>query len=135
MDIAEIRTIHHDAAKLRMPRLDPNSNPALKISALEEYILQIAYHRGDLEEAAGWVLEAKHEARRTLDTLQGWEMHVRGDRTEANVLEAKRKISPDAVAVVKDAEHYVKLLDRQVRRLEHDHEAASRAYTLITGSA
>ncbi len=133
MNIGDIMEFIRVASALRMPKLNPNDNPSFKISSLEEYMLQVAYHRGDLEEAIGWVLEAKHEAKRTLDGLIGWEMHVRGERTQENVLTAKGKISPEAVAVIRDADYYLKRLDRQVRRLEHDHDAISRAYTLIVG--
>lgn len=135
MNITDIREFIRLASALRMPKLNPNENPAFKIARLEEYMLQVAYHRGDLEEAIGWVLEAKHEARRTLDGLMGWEMHVRGEHTQENVLRAKGKISPEAVTIVRDADYYLERLKRQVNRLERDHDAASRAYTLITGSA
>ncbi len=134
MNIPDTEQHLKDATALRMPRLNPNDNPSAKISALEEYLYKISYHRGDLEEAIGWMLEAKHEARRTLDVIQGWEMHVRGEHTAENVLRAKGKISPEAVAVVKDSDYYLKRLERQVRRLERDYEAVSRAYTLVTGS-
>ncbi len=135
MDIADIQEFLTTAQRLRMPKLDPTSNPGHRITALEDYLYKVAYSRGDLEEAIGWVLEAKHEAKRTLDNVQGWEQMVRGATTQENVLAAKGRISPEAVAVVRDADHYLKRLDRQVRRLEHDHEALSRAYTLITGSS
>lgn len=134
MDIPQIEEYITTASALRMPRLDPNSNPQLRISGLEEYLLQTAYHRGDLEEAMGWVMEAKHNARRTLDGLNGWEMHVRGEQTAENVLAAKRKISPDAVAVFRDADYYMRRIERQIRRLERDHDATSRAFSFITGS-
>ncbi len=135
MNVEDIDPIIKAASRLRMPVLDPTTNPGLKISKLEEYMLQVAYHRGDLEEAIGWVLEAKHSARRTLDDLVGWDLHLRGDRTQENVLAAKAKISPEAVAVIRDADYYLERLKRQVNRLERDHDATSRAYTLVTGSA
>ncbi len=134
MNIPDIQEFLKLASALRMPKLDPNSNASERISKLEEYLFTVAYHRGDLEEAVGWVLEAKHEARRTLDGLVGWEVHLRGERTQENVLVAKAKVSPDAVAIIRDGDYYLERLKRQVRRLEHDHEALSRAYTLITGS-
>lgn len=137
MNVGDITQFIKDASLLRMPKLDPNFSPGLKIAALEEYLLQIAYHRGDLEEAIGWVLEAKHEARRKLDDVQGWEVNLpRGaQRTQEAILEAKRKIAPDSYAILRDTDYYLKRLERQVRRLEHDHDAVSRAYTMVTGSA
>ncbi len=137
MNVEDIGEYLRIASALRIPRLDPNDNPGLKISALEDYMLKVAHARGDLEEAIGWVLEAKHEARRALDAVQGWEVNLPrgGQRTAEQVLEAKRTIAPDSFAVTRDADYYLKRLERQVRRLELDHNAVSRAYTLITGSA
>lgn len=137
MNVEQISDHLLAASQLRIPKLDPNESPGLKIGKLEEYMLQVAYHRGDLEEAIGWVLEAKHDARRTLDGVQGWEQTVprQADRTQERVLEAKARIAPEPVAILRDSDYYLKRLERQVRRLELDHNAVSRAYTLITGQA
>lgn len=137
MNVDQIRQHLHDATQLRIPRLDPNLNPGAKIAALEEYMLKVAYARGDLEEAIGWVLEAKHDARRKLDAVQGWEVALPkpADRTQERVLAEKARIDPMSGAVLKDADYYLRRLERQVRRLELDHNAVSRAYTLITGQA
>lgn len=137
MNVEQISEYLTTASRLRIPKLDPNTHPGAKISALEEYMLTVAYHRGDLEEAIGWVLEARHTARRRLDDVQGWEVNLsRGaQRTQEQVLEAKRRIAPEAFEVLRDADALLKRLERQVRRLEHDHDAVSRAFTFITGSA
>lgn len=137
MNVDDITAYLNDASQLRIPKFDPEESPGLKIAALEDYMLKVSYHRGDLEQAIGWVLEAKHDARRMLDDVQGWEVHVpRGSqRTQEQVLDAKRKIAPQAFNILRDADYFLKRLERQVRRLEHDNDAVSRAYTLITGSA
>lgn len=137
MNIQQIELFLTTATQLRIPKLDPNSNPGLKIAALEEYMLTIAYHRGDLEEAIGWVLEAKHDARRDLDNVQGWEAAIpkQAERTKERVLAEKARINPKAASVLKAADYYLTRLERQVRRLELDHQAVSRAYTLVTGQA
>lgn len=137
MNTDQIKAFLHDATQLRMPRLDPNLNPGLKIAQLEEYMLKLSYHRGDLEEAIGWVLEAKHEAKRRLDKVSGWEVQLpkQSDRTQERVFAEKARLAPQDAEVWRDAEYYLKRLERQVRRLELDHDATSRAFTLITGQS
>lgn len=137
MNVPQIEQYLKDATALRMPRLNPNDNPGLKIATLEDYLLKLSYHRGDLEEAIGWVLEAKHEARRDLDKVQGWDAALPkpADRTADRVLAEKARINPQAGAVLKDASYWLDRLERQRRRLELDHNATSRAFTFITGQA
>lgn len=137
MNVEDIQEYLRQSSELRIPKFDPHDNPGHKISGLEDYMLRISYHRGDLEEAVGWVLEAKHNALRELDDVQGWEMHLgRGStRTQEQILEAKRKIAPQQYNLLRDANYFLKRLERQIRRLERDHDAVSRAYTLLTGHA
>jgi hypothetical protein len=136
MDLAEARRRLESALPLRVPLMDPNKSPGERISELEDYILQTAWHRAELEEALVWVLEAGKVLRLQWDGVKGWEVSVRGSRpTQAQVEAAKAEIDPATHKALQEARFLVEALRRQITRLGgSDYDAASRAYTLLSGS-
>lgn len=116
--------------------MDPNAQPRERIEALEDFILKTAWHRGELEEALYWVMEAGKVLRRDWDAIRGHEVAVRGSRaTKEQIDLAKAELAPDTWAGLQEARFLVDALKRQIQRLGgSDYDAASRAYTLLNGS-
>lgn len=140
----EAREALYDAAKLRMPRflgrLGENGEPmrvgpSEKIAELEDFLLATASWRSVLEEARLYMRQATRDLQRKWDHLIGWEENRReGEKSVASIEDAKRITDPDLYDSIQAGEALVRDLSDQIRRLEHDDEVASRAYTLITGS-
>jgi hypothetical protein len=113
---------------------DEPVSPRSKIEQLEDYILITARWRAHLQEAELHATERLKELRKKWETMQGWEQYRRkGEKTKASVDDAKRQADPALWGEIQDYEWLVESAMRQVRRLEHDYEAASRTYTTITG--
>lgn len=139
MTLDEIRDKLLAALPLREPLFDPNERGGNKVKALEAYLLQTAYHRGELEEALHWLYEAQKTMKRQWEDMEGWEMMLpRGTttakRTQDMVRTAKRKVDPALYTSLTECKQLEDSILRQIRRLELDDRAASRGYTLITGS-
>lgn len=140
----EARESLREAATLRMPRflgrLGENNeplrvSPSEKIAELEDFLLATARYRSFLEEARLYMKQATRDLQRKWDHLTGWEEHRReGEKSVASIEDAKRIKDPDLYDSIQSGEALVKDLSDQIRRLEHDDEVASRAYTFITGS-
>lgn len=123
------------AAELRFPKYDPEQAPGQKIMALEEYISQTAIGRAELLTAQDWLLEARKALRDQWDAIEGHTAQLKKDATQAQVDAAKRRIKPEVYDGLDAAKEMLGSIERQVRRLEKDYDAASRTYTLITGTA
>jgi hypothetical protein len=144
VSVEEAEGILHEAAKLKMPTFVYRSNnggPPVtssreKIERLEDFLLKTARWRGHLEEQRLIVQSAVRDLQIKWDHMTGWQEHRReGEKTVASVNDAKRIADPDLHDSIKKGEFIVKRLSDQIRRLEHDDEVASRAYTFITGGA
>ena len=141
----EARNVLYEAAKLRMPRFlgrrDEFQNaiqvtPREKIAELEDFLLATARWRSFLEEARLYMKQAHRDLQRKWDHMTGWEPHRRkGEKSVASVEDAKRAKDPDLYDSIQTADALVRDLSDQIRRLEHDDEVASRAYTLVTGGS
>jgi hypothetical protein len=125
--IEQIRATIEKSLPLRIPMFDPDTHPRVKMSALEDYILRTAHMRGELEEALHWAIEIGKQLR--LD----WDNHY---GHQAQVIDAKRRTGAGPVwDGMQEAKALVESLERQIRRLGgSDYDAASRAYTLMSGS-
>lgn len=135
MDLAEIRRRLESALPLRIPQFDPNTPPREKISRLEDYILKCAYHRGELEEALHWCLEAGKRLRAEWDQVQGYEVGLPSRPTKEQIDQSKRMISPNVWKGLDEARTLTESIKRQIARLGgSDYDAASRAYTMLSGS-
>lgn len=136
MTLDEIRQALHTALPIRVPTFDPNTHPREKITALEDHLLKCAYHRGELEEALYWAVEAGKTLRAQWEGVEGHEAMLRGSRpTKEQIDAAKARIDPTTWAGLQECRSLVEALRRQIVRLGGtDYDAVSRAYTLISGA-
>lgn len=137
MTVERIEQVLLVALKLRIPLFAESFSARSKIDALETYIEKTAWHRGELEEALYWASDAGKVLRQQWDKIEGYQTALRGSgpHTKDQVNEAKRTMQPDTWEGIQDARKLCDDIGRQIRRLELDFQAASRSYSLITGSA
>lgn len=121
------------AAKLRMPRIPRDEGQRARIDALEDYMLETAYHQGELSEARLELYDSLRTVEEEWAELVGWESFRKG-KTDASVDEAKAKCRPDLARARRQAKYLIARLSEEIDRLEKDATKASRAYTLATGS-
>lgn len=136
MTIDEIRERLERALPLRIPTFDPDANPRDKMAALETHILKCAWERAELEEALHWAIEVGKQLRVQWDSHQGWELVAGAKPTQERVNDAKRRTGARPVwEGMQEMKALVESLHRQIARLGgSDYDAASRAYTLMSGS-
>jgi hypothetical protein len=147
MDIDLIRaSIHRVAREVRVPpeirRGSPNEisgelealRPQQKSSHIENYMVDVAEARGELEEHRVILLDALHELRRQGRELP-WQNYLQNVRkpTQHQVAEAKRRAAPDLVASIETAEHLLGQIRNQLDRLDKEHDSMSRIYTILVG--
>jgi hypothetical protein len=108
---------------------------AWKIEQLESHLLDTAILRQEATRAKLIVQEALDVLQREWDEIEGWEVELRTDgrRSQADVLDAKRRTRPDLYSSIQTAKRLIDRLSEQVRRLEKDDNVTSRIYTLMTG--
>jgi hypothetical protein len=136
MTVEEIRTALYAAAKLRMPRRDPDAALGFNIEQIEDYLTDTAIHRGALEEARLYAKDALDDLATAWGQLDParYEPYLDGTRrTQAAVDRAKAHAEPDMAAGIREARRLVDRLTDQIKRLELDDRAASRRYTMMTG--
>lgn len=115
------------AAAARFPDLKGGGRG--RVEALVDYISEISILRGDVEELR---LEAHVALRDHRSALDATPTSV--TRNKAAIDEAKRQARPDLAALVDDAQWLVQRCTEQIARLSADYDAASRSYTLISGT-
>lgn len=140
MTTDQIRQTLYESAKLKMPTFvyrdngRPPTSAKDKIEALEDFILQTARWRAHLEQARLYAQDAVRLLEKQWAHMQDWEVHRReGEKSVASIEDAKRQKDPDLYDSIQAGQSLVKDLSAQIRRLEHDDEVASRAYTFVTG--
>lgn len=137
MNLDECKVKLRAALPIRMPRFDPNTGARDKIEGLESHILLVAFHRGELEEALYWVIEAKKVLKDTWDGIEGWEAFLprtqRQKPTQEAVALAKRQVDEGTYLGLREANTLIESLGAQIKRFREEFESASRTYTLITG--
>lgn len=117
------------AAALRFPDLSEKHGRE-KIDALTDHIMQTAIVRGDLEELR---LQAHVNLRDALADLVRVPVGV--SKPRAAVDDARRRAAPAVAERVDGARWLVERCTEQINRLGgSDYDAASRAYTLLSGS-
>lgn len=108
---------------------------AQKIAELEDFLLATARWRSHLEEARLYMRQATRDLQTRWAHMDGWEGNRRPrERSVASVEDAKRVTDPGLYDSIQAGNALIEDLTSQIRRLEHDDEVASRAYTLITGA-
>lgn len=139
MDPDEIRQLLFDTAKLRMPKREEGQSTRDFLSKLEDYLIQTAVARGELEEARLYMNEALHRLEQEWRDIEGWQSVMGGNTknaTQNDIMEAKRKVKPDLYDGIRDGKFLRERLTEQIKRLGKlgDDEVVSRAYTLMAGS-
>lgn len=99
-----------------------------RIEALVDHITETALARGDVEELR---LEAHVQLLATTSRLNA--MPAAG-RNRAATDEARRAAAPDLAAEQDRSRWVIDRCKEQVNRLDADYDAASRVYTLLSGS-
>lgn len=121
------------AVKLRFPEFSAEVSARERVDMLEQHIWETANMRGELAELRLSAHTELRSCRRQWDHMQGWEQHRKGDRTEASVERAKRKASPGLWDSMENARWTIERCTEEMKRMDADYEAASRAYTLLAG--
>lgn len=137
MTLQEIRKRLEAALPLRIPIIDPSQRkmPRERIEELQDHILKVAYHRAELEEALHYCLEAGKILRRDWDDLQGYQVGLPTKPTKDDVEKAKRELAPQIWTSLNEARTLTESIKRQITRLGgSDYDAASRVYTMLSGS-
>lgn len=120
-----------------MPKLR-SLEPGDKVSQLEDYLVDLAVARGDLEEARLHLHAALNPMLDEWDRIIGWEAHLgySSRTTQEDVRRAKREIRPELHDAINEAKRLAARIGEQIVRLGGmgDEQVASRLYTLITGS-
>jgi hypothetical protein len=147
LDVQEIRdAIYRVAQEVRVPKElragKPNElseehlplTPREKATAIEEYMVEVAEARGELEFHRLVINDALHELRKKARDTP-WQNLLQGVKkpTQQQVADAKRRTAPDLVSSIETAENLSGRLKDQLDRLDKDHEAMSRVYTIIAG--
>lgn len=140
----ECKEVLQRIAKVKMPnlRVRPEDLPTgvaltpWKIEQLESYLLETATARQEAHFAKLLVQEALDVLQGEWDDIEGWEVELPSGsrRTQADVVEAKRRTRPDLYGSIQTGKRLVDRLTEQIKRLEKDDAVSSRAYTLMTGS-
>jgi hypothetical protein len=135
VNIPEIEAVLVKAMAFRMPDFDPDGHPREKIAGLEDHILECARQRADVERALYWCIEAGKRLRDEWDDIQGWQAGVGTRPTKERIDGEKRKIKPELWVSLEKCRTLTEALRRQAYRMGgSDYDAASRAYTLLSGS-
>ena len=147
MELDAIRaSIHRVAREVRVPqqirRGKPNEisgeleplRPQEKASYIEDYMVDVAEARGELEEHRVVLFDSLHTLRQQGQEIP-WQNYLQGVKkpTQQQVVEAKRRAAPEIVSGIETAEHLVSQIKNQLDRLDKDHEAMSRVYTIVAG--
>lgn len=139
MDMETIEAVLYHALRIRVPTFNRDTPPREKVSALEDYLLESAFHGGELEEALFWTTELVAHFKTVIEGLDGYEVALpskpQARLTEADVNRAKRITHPVPFEAGARARQLNTAVLRQIERLRFEAQwVISRAYTLISGS-
>lgn len=141
MSVEDAEEVLTEAATIKMPTFVYGDGGDLqrtssreKIGRLEDFLLKTALWRGHLEEQRLIISQATRQLQRKWDHMTGWEQFRRnGEKSVQSVEDAKRQLDPDLYDSIQAGAALIKDISDQIRRLEHDDDVASRAYTFIVG--
>jgi hypothetical protein len=142
MDPDEIRASLSTALPMRPPKWDteddlPLPRPA-KVEQLENYLLESAYMRAELEEALFWTNALIKQFTSQIEEMTGYEVALppkaRDRITQADINRAKRTVNPAPFQLGSEMKEARDALLRQIDRFIFEEQwVISRAYTLISG--
>jgi len=139
-DIDQIRQAVHDAVKLRPPKFEEGEHPRNKVTAFEDYLLQSAWTRAELEECVFWLDATIAQLKAKVEQMTGYEALLPRkpqDRiTQADIVTAKQKMDGPTFEAGAEAKHLREHARRQIARFEFEAQwVISRAYTMISGGS
>lgn len=137
MTLDEIKAKFDSARVIRVPIVDPTTGQREKIQALEDYLTQTAWHRGELEDSLWWLWVAENKLLEEWDRIEGYQQFLPNtakERTQQAIRQAKRRVKPDLYVSLQLCGQLKEGIGRQIRRLELDDRNVSRTYSLATGS-
>lgn len=104
-----------------------------RIAKLEDYMLEIAEARAELEHGRlvihQAVINLQEQAREV-----PWETYLANTKkpTQAQITDAKRRAAPELVQGIEKGKWLVARIGEQIDRLENDYAIGSRVYTMMT---
>lgn len=131
------------AMRARPPKFPTNSDrptpPAVKVSALEEYLFETAYLGAELEEVLFALEGLVTYFADQIDRMTGYEMALPRkpkDRiTQADITTAKRTTDPVSFDAAAEAKAMRGGVQRQIERFRFEAQyVVSRGYSMISGS-
>lgn len=137
MTVESIRLAIYQAADLTMPRLDPKGSLSANVELVQGYLIETAIARSMLERARLYAHDALGVIRDQWDAIprDAYVNHLNGARTTNLQLDAaKAVVEPELADSIRTVKRLIDRLTDQIKRLELDDRAASRIYTMLTGS-
>jgi hypothetical protein len=133
---------HHEIAEhikaaglLRVPGFPDDMPAAKKIETLESHLLDTARWRSVLEDLRILLEDEYEEIDDLWRDVTGWEMYLSGKpKSREDIDEAKRQVDKSLFTRRRTVIKLMRQCGNQIRRLEKDDAAVSRAYTMMTGS-
>lgn len=144
MDMEDIKGVLHTALPMRPPRFTPAEGAIApsggqKAAALEDYLLESAFVRAELEEALHWLDSLMAHFKSKIEQMTGYEALLPRkpqDRiTQADINTAKRGLDPTTFDAGSEVKQLRASVLRQIERFEFEAQwVVSRAYSMISGS-
>lgn len=144
MDVEDIKAALHTALPMRPPRFRPEEGAIApsggqKAAALEDYLLESAFVRAELEEALHWLDSLVAHFKAQVEQMTGYEALLPRkpqDRiTQTDINTAKRGLNPVIFDAGAEAKQLRASVLRQIERFEFEAQwVVSRAYSMISGS-
>lgn len=140
LDIEQIKATVNAAVGLRPPRFPDGESPRVKVSALEDYLLESAWHAAELEEALHYLTATVAALKAQVEQLDGYEVALprkAQDRiTQTDIMTAKRAVAPAVFDAGAEAKQLTETTRRQIERLRFEEQwIISRAYSMISGGS
>lgn len=138
MNAEEVAAVIELALPLRPPRFEPETAPRVKVTAIEDYMLESAYTHAELEEAHHWLSKVVEQCADEIAEITGYEACLpskpRDRITRDDIIAAKRIVRQEPFLAGAEAKRLRATVLRQVARFEYEQTTLSRVYSLISGS-
>lgn len=123
------------AGLLRIPSFAEDLAPAQKIEALESHLLDTARWRSVMEDYRILLEDEYEEIDDLWRDVTGYEIYLNGrPKSKEDIDAAKREVDRPLFERRRKVIKLMRQVGNQIRRLEKDDAAVSRAYTMLTGS-
>lgn len=135
LDYEDIAENIKAAGLLRIPSFADDMPTAQRIAALEDHLLDTARWRAVMDATRIMLEDDYVEIDDLWRDVTGWEVYLNGKpKSREDIDEAKRQVDRDLFARRRMSMKLMRQTGNQIRRLEKDDAAVSRAYTMMTGS-